>query len=1076
MSRLSWVTTPGTIASLAAGLPATVSIIAVDSSDFGANFTYQLINGNLPAGLILNSSGTITGTPTYDAASNNFTNSISYNFLVRAKSTADGSVIDGKFTIIVNDYLNTGLTWETPAGNLGTIPVGNFYQYKLLVVDTNPSNTVSFSFISGQLPPGMQVTKDGYLQGVPELLDSVTLNKSETFKFSIRAKNSQGMVQDQGFSLTITNIYGPIIEPSTTNLGTFFDGSFYNRQLYVVELNPTAVISWSVTGNLPPGVALDQNGLLSGYIQPAQLVGIDGPAGYDGDVTYQNVVVQQQEYDYAPYDFPQQSQSLSYSFTVRAFDGANYDLQNYVIHVVSRSDYTADNGDVTVDDSYLTVDAINVYDPILLNANVTVLPTGRSGSNYAYKFEGYDFQGDSITYSLVNTAGTFDCFVSGVDAGFDYNSTVGFDSFNINGVSTTNLPGLKLDASTGWLYGTISPQNISYQVFTFGVLLSKIHSNVTYYSNTYYFNLPVSGNVNNQVIWDTDSDLGTINNGSVSELIIKSHSRSGLPMVYRLVDRPGIPARLLQGLKLLPTGEISGRVSFEAFSIDDYTTTLDGGYMTFDRVYSFTVESATNDIVYNDDGTIGVYPISLDTKVFKITVDIIDIEPYDNLYLRSMPSLAQRQIYNSVISSQEIFPPDLIYRPDDPWFGINQNIEMLFLPGLRPSDLNTYANAMIHNHYTKVFNFGTVDSAVVLDENYNVKYEVVYVNLIDPGENSLVSGPPIKIDLTNVIANPYIDSNGNTYKIVYPNSSENMIDRLIAGVGYYDQSSLPSWMTSNQLGSSTGTLATPLGYKQAVVLAYTVPGAGQKIAYRLRNSGINFDQIEFKVDRYFLDDYYTNNFDTSANVYYKSRETTFDVMPLSVTGPLTATVTYAVSIPFAQINGNTVANVNSAGGLDSVTDYQTGDTIIFAKQENFSTSYPYDGWISYNSDHSSYTVIPGYLEKAAGVSTVNQRGGVWKVTVTNGIVNLNFVQEILPNQKVRVVTGGTYNNAVLYYSQNLQTGQTVPYYAIFNVVPNKANSTTFNGGTTRFISYRDQYYAAGTQDKYVNFPQYGVFD
>ena len=66
-------------------------------------------------------------------------------------------------------------------------------------------------------------------------------------------------------------------------------------------------------------------------------------------------------------------------------------------------------------------------------------------------------------------------------------------------------------------------------------------------------------------------------------------------------------------------------------------------------------------------------------------------------------------------------------------------------------------------------------------------------------------------------------------------------------LAYQDQSSLPSWMTSNQPSSATGKFNPPLGFTKAVVMAYTVPGAGKLIAYRLKNSGINFNNIKFTV-------------------------------------------------------------------------------------------------------------------------------------------------------------------------------------------------------------------------------------
>ena len=106
----------------------------------------------------------------------------------------------------------------------------------------------------------------------------------------------------------------------------------------------------------------------------------------------------------------------------------------------------------------------------------------------------------------------------------------------------------------------------------------------------------------------------------------------------------------------------------------------------------------------------------------------------------------------------------------------------------------------------------------------------MYINVVDPELNSAGLGPPVELNLTSTIANPYVDSAGNEYKIVYPNSSTDMIDRLVSGVGYYDQSSLPAWMTSNQPDSSNpGMFSTPIGFTRAVVLAYTNPGASKLI-------------------------------------------------------------------------------------------------------------------------------------------------------------------------------------------------------------------------------------------------------
>ena len=1101
MSNLIWITPQASIGNLPINLFVSVPVLASDTVTPKATLSYSLISGSLPTGMTLSSSGVISGTPTYTSINNNYFNTVTYSFIIRVTSSSGTTPIDGSFSLILSNKVNSDFSWITPAGDLGTIPNGAFYQLPLEVSETSPNVMVSFSFISGQLPPGMQVNPIGYLQGVPTLTNALVVNQSESFSFTIRATNSLGHVRDQSFSLSITNVYGPVIEPSITNLGSFFDGTLYNQQLTVNELNPNVSITWSNIGQLPPGITINQNGLLSGYIQPAKLVGDFGPAGYDGDEVVQGVIIQQEEYDSAPYDFNQSSQTISYSFTIQAYDGANYDLQKYILNVISRADFNADNANITVDNSYITIDSGNVYIPVILNANVTTLPEARAGSYYAYKFDGYDLQGDDITYSLSVTVGTFDAYVAGQDAGFDYGgddmnhlSGVGFDSFDPNSSPTSNLPGVLLDSATGWLYGKLNAQSVAYEVYTFGVVVSKVISGVTYSSNAYYFNLPVLGAVNNVIQWTTPSDLGNISNGSVSELYVKAVNNANKTLLYSLVDASNVPVRLPQGLELLSSGEISGRVSFEAFSLDDYTTTFDGGSLTIDRVYKFTVTAYTDDFTLNADGSYAIAPSASSTQEFTITLDIIDIEPYDNLYLRAMPAYDQRQIWNSVVSNTEIFVPSLIYRSDDPWFGVSTNIDMLFLPGLTASELNTYANAIMLNHYTKTYTFNGVNTAVVLDDNYNVKYEVVYVSVVDPELNSSGNGPPLEINLTGTIENPYIDPNGDQFKILYPNTSENMIDRLVSGVGYYDQSSLPEWMTSNQLGATSGTFNTPLGYTRAVVLAYTISGASNLIAYRLKNSGINFSNIAFTVDRYLLDDYYSNNFNDTTNTYISGRETTFDRLQNKNVSAIVASVDYAVTIPFDQINGRTIDYINQNGGIDKVTNFKTGETLIFAQQENFLNPGPYDGWVNYfdgfigdnlqtgQSGYSSegydkYTVIPGYLEKILGTSPINQRGGVWQINIVNGIVNLVFVMEVEVNQKVQILFGGTYGGAIMYYDDALGRAQSVPFYAVYRNIPNASvKPTTFNGNTTKFFSNRDHYYTPNSNDKYVKFPKFGVFN
>jgi len=1233
MSTLTWITPPGSIAALNAGIPVTVQVQAFDTSNSGHTISYNVISGSLPTGMSLSSSGTISGTPTYTGVDN----TITYNFVIRALTT-DLVVLDGAFSMVLHSSTINNLAWVTPGGNLGTVPDGEYYSLPLVAESTDGSS-ITYSFVSGELPPGMQIIKSGALQGVPVITTAVLTDQSLTYRFTIRATSSSGLVRDQAFNLTITNVESPVIQPSIAFLGDIFDGSYYHEQLSVEELNSNAVIAWSlVDGVLPPGVTLSSTGLLSGFVQPIGGTSVNGPNGYDGETIVSGVVIAEQDYGATPFDFTTTSQSLSYSFTVQAFDGANYAKQKYILSVISRQDWTADNDFAgSINDTYITVDATGIYTPVFLNASTT-LPPARQNAHYAYRLLGYDYQGDAVTYNIANDAGTFDAYVAGADLGFD---NLPFDHTATTSVANnTNLPGLVLDPTTGWVYGIVSPQTSALTVYTFGVQLSKTHSGPTYWAannnttyGTYttispskYFNITVYGDVNNTIKWNGSSNLGTIANGTVSELFVSATSTEGYPLSYSLVDAAGISCALPQGLTLLSDGTISGRVSFETFTIDGTAstpTTFDSVGTTFDHTYKFFVQASTpssNAVIVQE---------------FTVVVTVGDNRPYINAYVHALPSSSERKIFNSIVSNTEIFNPAYLYRPKDPWFGAQNQLSMLFATGLHAEDADAFETAIELNHFTKVYEFGDIKTAVVLDNNFDVKYEVVYVEMLDPELNSSGQGPGLEINLSNEIVNPYIDAAGNSFTVLYPNTSQDMLQRLINGIGYQDQSTLPSWMTSNQPGTTAGSnFSPPLGYTRAVVLAYTLPNTSSLIAYRLKNAGVNFNQIKFKVDRYELDNYYTTNYNFTSNSFATSTETTFDALTKQV-GAIVASVNYAVSIPFDQINGRNVEYIINNGGLDGVTDFGDGDTLIFYQQENFTPITPYDGWVNYSDGfignnivtgatgygseaYDVYSIIPGYNETAQAndtftgdgisttyritqtitntnqvnvyvnnqlqnptsyivsgqllsfniapgntvpklsnasivvyngtneqgfsgngvqttfslnsvvsvapgpnkvyvngvlqstanysvvgnsltfatapplvqganilptisvistTSTVNERGGIWQINIVNGIVNLSFVRVINVNQRLRVLDGKSHNGSTVYYNPNLSNGQTVPAYSTYTLITNQTvNKTTFNNNTTRFYSYRDQYYTPGENAKYIKFPQYGAFN
>jgi hypothetical protein len=781
---------------------------------------------------------------------------------------------------------------------------------------------------------------------------------------------------------------------------------------------------------------------------------------------------------------------------------------------------------------------------ILAGANINAYPTSvlcSTDITATYNTANYfDINGNlATTVPQINASTlTYSNITSLVSVGVTLGSlategTVGFDS-SIFDQGVLDLPaGLSLVEDSGWLIGTLPNQTVNQVEYEFRVIAQKA-SDLTYL-DTQLFTLTVLGDLNNRIDWVTPADLGTITTGKVSDLFIYATSALGKTLFYELTA--GTYQRLPQGLKLTLGGLISGRVSFEVFSLDQGTTTLDGEATTFDFTYTFTVTA--RDLANT---------ISAD-RTFTLTIRQFDKIPYENLYLKALPSADQRASFQTLVNDTTIFPLEKIYRHEDPWFGLASDIKTLFLAGLSPSALEKYTQVASTNHYTKRLTFGDVKTARALDQNFNVKYEVIYVDVQDSNTNSFGQGPADTLDLINTIDTPYYDTDGNAYTTAYPNSVVNMGNVMVGGISYQDKGVLPDWMTSRQ------TDGRQLGFVRAVVLAYVKPGESDLVAYRLRQRNFNFNSIDFTVDRYQLDNVYSTNYDLTANTFVTSRETTFDRYPaLSSTLTYSTTVDFAVSTAFENINEHYLQDIKDAGGLDGIKNIKNGQTIVFAQQEytaSGSTLVDYtQGWSNvvvlwdeigwaYNTDTSDGDVltpddptltppnlgpydttpgqkwdqanyIPGYNEYILGAtvaagtagfpaspsdgnltvvgSTIynydadsslwrvaNQRAAVWRISIdANNIVTLSLVRGTDLYDTIFVRNGFTYGGTNIYFDPVVKPGKTVPNYSI---VPQQIRTTytTFDQNGTRFYDYRDSYVVPEQGDKYIKFTKIGVF-
>ena len=695
--------------------------------------------------------------------------------------------------------------WVTPPGTLGTIPEGVFYSVPLVAA---APETVYYQVIAGRLPPGIEINETGILSGNPMALATVqgiplNVTRDTTSQFAVRAYTATRQLADRTFTLTITGQTTVTWTTPAGTIGTYVDG-VQITDLAVSYADPDIYSTNIVTliaGALPTGLTISTRGVISGYITPNP----------DATVT-----------------------STTYSFTLRVSNGTSSDVRTFNLLVYARSTMTADNTTITADNTFITADLAPIQPPIITTPTGSIGST-RSDNFYAFQFAGLDFGGNSFEF-----------------------------------INTTALPpGLALDPNTGWLYGYIPYGGVLAADYSF-TLVAREAANHNNYSADYNYTLTITGPVNSDIVWltpssaveraKTPSSLGFIDNGTTSTFYVEAVNVSGIPLQYRLLS--GSDSRLPQGLQLLTSGHIAGRVSFDTFALDGGSTVFDVNLntvhqpTTFDMVATFTVNA------FSVNGLVNV------NKTFSITVVRRYEEPFDNLYIQAMPPQNDRDLLASLLQNPTIFPPSLIYRNDDPNFGIARNVVYNHAYGLTAATLDDYVASLNLNHYWKNLVLGNIKTAQALDDNGNVIYEVVYSEVVD----NLVNNDGVSVGKEVVLAFPIDANTPNEIDAVWPNSLQNMRNQVIDVVGQVSNI-LPRWMLTRQADGRV------LGFTPAWVIAYTKPGQSGLIAYNIQTQFISqLNLIDFEVDRYELDNFLTKNWDRAGQHWVPQPPTltTFD--------------------------------------------------------------------------------------------------------------------------------------------------------------------------------------------------------
>jgi hypothetical protein len=365
--------------------------------------------------------------------------------------------------------------------------------------------------------------------------------------------------------------------------------------------------------------------------------------------------------------------------------------------------------------------------------------------------------------------------------------------------------------------------------------------------------------------WITPNNLGDVVNGSISRIDFQALTQSGRRSYYQV--RPFSVSRVPQGVELLPDGYLSGRFSFRCYQDDPAN-------LPVNDVYTFTVRTGVENFRSYSD------------RVFTLRVQRLNLKPYDSLWINAFPPRPQRlELYN-ILNDPNVIPDELIYRPSDPWWGRATFFRILMLPSMNLASQNDYELSMQTNHYFKRLLFDQLRMSVMLDQNLNSIYEVIYLTVRDEmlGRYYLdgnFRAQPDTIDLRPFIKNYHIDK-GQTYYTLHPNALENM--RRIVGnyIGIYNPGIAPEWMLSFQpIEDQPGVFAAPVGFYPVVVLAYCKPGMGRVVYHRLKD--INFNNFEFESERFNLEARLSLNYNRTTNLFtpgspavFENDNTTFD--------------------------------------------------------------------------------------------------------------------------------------------------------------------------------------------------------
>ena len=655
------------------------------------------------------------------------------------------------------------ITWETSAGSIGTFAAEEAMTYKIQAVAADPYVITEYVIISGNLPEGLSFRSDGLISGTPD-----TVSADTTTTFVVRVYGSDGVntiFQDRTFEITISGEASPTFITTSGDLLVTNDSVWVEKVIeYNNPISTNPVIIRLFTGSLPPGLEINEFGVIRGYPSPPVITesltqvstsatatngstnlitvlsttnfSVDRPIIFTGTMISPTITAGKIYYikeiisnsikiteipggdavsldtnaGFMSVNLPatsvNQPTKIKYTFTLQLTSPKGTDTATYSISVINQNLPVSQGGPGLPP---------GLRVPVLLNTQPSTFNIKSDSTNYGYYVlpPAGSVTPEGVTYKPSQSAfiGQFQSgdFFSFHALGKDYD---GRDiTYIIN-----NLPvWANYDTITGWITGTpvITPGTISEYDFTITVTKDVIVGGTTYTISTLPFNfsLRIANAITGDINWITDSNLGTFYNASVSYKNIVAES--DVELEYYI--KPG-SGSLPPNLSLKLNGELVGTIVYQPG-----TNFVDSNVS---ETFTFTVVARATDPTLS--------ALLYSEKTFSMTVVQEFTQPTDILYIKCTPDAEDRNIIASLLNDANIIPSSYLYRTNDQNFGKATDVSYGHAYGIYASNLDEYIAAVEKNHYWRDITLGQIKTAIARDENnQDIVYEVVYSTVID---------------------------------------------------------------------------------------------------------------------------------------------------------------------------------------------------------------------------------------------------------------------------------------------------------------------------------------------------------